>query len=81
MRGMYSGQKIHVRGIGERDFRIVQGTDKQTLQVEGKYRDKHYRWEESTVESGQITCERNVQKMEITSKRKLQGTDARWRSH
>ena len=37
VRGMYSGQGLHVRGIGEdiTSERIVQGTDKQTLQVEG----------------------------------------------
>ncbi len=48
--------------------RNVQG---HTLQVRGKY----------SGEWTDITFERNVQKMDVTSKRKLQGTDARWRSH
>ena len=49
VRGMYSGQRLHVRGIG----------------------DRHYKWEDSTGD----------RQTDITSKRKLQGTDARWRSH
>ena len=61
--------------------RIVQETDKQTLrrrnvqgqtlQVRGKY----------SGEWTDITCERNVQKVDVSSLRKLRGTDARWRSH
>ena len=50
------------------ELRNVQG---HTLQVRGKY----------SGEWTDITCERNIQKMDVTSKRKLQGTDARWRSH
>ena len=42
-----------------------------TLQVRGKYRGE---WED-------IKFERNGQKMDVTGKRKLQGSDARWRSH
>ena len=45
--------------------RNVQG---HTLQVRGEY---------SGEKTGN-TCERNVQKMDFTSKRKFQGTDARW---
>ena len=49
-------------------WRNVQG---HTLQVRGKY----------SGEWTDITQERNVKKMDFTSKWKLQGTDARWRSH
>ena len=48
--------------------RNVQG---QILQVRGKY----------SGEWTDITCEINLQKMDVKSKRKLQGIDARWRSH
>ena len=42
--------------------RIEQGTDKHSLQVKGMYRDIHYKLQ--------------VQKMDVTSKRMLQGTDS-----
>ncbi len=48
--------------------KIVQG---HTVLVRGKY----------SGEWTDITFERNVQKMDATSKRKLQGSDVRWRSH
>ena len=45
----------------------MSGRNVQGHQVRGKY----------SKEWTDITCERNVQKMDVTSKRKLQGTDAR----
>ena len=48
--------------------RNIQG---HKLQVKGKYSEE---WTD-------IKCERNVQKMDVTSKRNLERTDARWRSH
>ena len=58
---------------GDRQTDITSGRNVQghTLQVGGKY----------SGEWTDIACERNLQKMDVASKRKLQGTDARWRSH
>ena len=84
VRGMFSGWRLHVKGIGDRHYKwedskgdrqtdITSGRNVQghTLQVRGKH----------SGEWTDITCERLLQKMDVTSQRKLQWSDARWRWH
>ena len=77
----YSGQRLQVRGIRERHYKWEDSTGDRQTDITSGQNVQQQRWEESTVEveSGQM-WEIEIENWIVTSKRKLQGTDARWRS-